>query len=178
MRNYILTGTPGSGKTSLINALKSNGYEIIAEAATDIIAQEQTQGTTEPWKDSSFIDKILFLQQSRFQETTGQVTFRFFDRSPVCAYALAIYLGHEPSALLLNEITSMQEKKLYESNVFFIENLGFIENTHARQINFADALKFEKIHMDTYRKFGYNLIKIQKATIAERLQKIIGNLKS
>ena len=40
MKRYILTGTPGSGKTSLLHELKSQGYSVVEEAATDVIALE------------------------------------------------------------------------------------------------------------------------------------------
>ncbi len=38
MRCFILTGTTGSGKTSIIRELEKFGHAVIHEAATDIIA--------------------------------------------------------------------------------------------------------------------------------------------
>src|SRR6516164_8547641 len=49
MKRYILTGTPGSGKTSLLHELKSQGYSVVEEAATDVIALEHRCGNLEPW---------------------------------------------------------------------------------------------------------------------------------
>ena len=34
MKRYILTGTPGAGKTSIIQALALRGYCVVEEAAT------------------------------------------------------------------------------------------------------------------------------------------------
>ena len=34
------------------------------EAATDVIALEQSQGVAEPWRQAAFIDKIVALQSS------------------------------------------------------------------------------------------------------------------
>jgi len=31
MKRYILTGTPGSGKTSILHELKSRGYRVVEE---------------------------------------------------------------------------------------------------------------------------------------------------
>ena len=64
MRRYILTGTPGCGKTSLIRALEMTGASVVSEAATDIIAYKQMQGVAEPWKNEDFIDYIIRLQKS------------------------------------------------------------------------------------------------------------------
>ena len=44
MKRYILTGTPGSGKTSIIHELKNQEYAVVEEAATDVIALEQANG--------------------------------------------------------------------------------------------------------------------------------------
>jgi len=38
MKRYILTGTPGAGKTVLLRALELRGYVVIEESATDFIA--------------------------------------------------------------------------------------------------------------------------------------------
>ncbi len=55
-KRFILTGAPGSGKTTIIHALEAQGFAVIPEAATDIIAKEQLKGTLEPWKHPDFID--------------------------------------------------------------------------------------------------------------------------
>lgn len=41
IRPFIFTGTPGSGKTSVIVELEKSGYVVVPESATDVISQEQ-----------------------------------------------------------------------------------------------------------------------------------------
>ena len=65
MRRFILTGAPGAGKTSILNALAAKGYATVPEAATDVIAQEAAKGIAEPWRHPGFIDKIVALQVRR-----------------------------------------------------------------------------------------------------------------
>jgi predicted ATPase len=172
MKRYILTGTPGSGKTSIIRALETKGHAIILEAATDVIANNLMQGIKEPWKDPQFIDTIMLLQKKRqIQSEKIASELQFYDRSPICTYALAIYLGFKPSELLLNEIERV--KNIYETEVFFIENLGFCTTTPARTITFEESLIFEKIHEEAYVKFGYTSIKILAGPINDRVNQII-----
>ena len=171
IKRYILTGTPGSGKTSIIEALAASGYSTIAEAATDVINQEQQLGKELPWESPAFIDSIIDLQRKRQIQANNDLLF--FDRSPICTYALSQYLGFAPSALLDEEIERIKANHIYETKVFFIDNLGFIENTDARMISFEESLKFEKIHLDVYQRFGYDLVRIQKGDIQARTQKII-----
>ena len=65
MHRFIVTGAPGSGKTSILAALRDRGYTVVAEAATDVIAAEQAGGDDEPWTRPAFIDKIVELQRAR-----------------------------------------------------------------------------------------------------------------
>jgi predicted ATPase len=51
----------------------------------------------------------------------------------------------------------------------FIRNLGFITPTEARRISFDETLRFEKIHEETYKKFGFELVEIAPASLAERV---------
>ena len=176
MKRYILTGAPGAGKTSIIQNLKLKCFETIDEAATDVIAQQQKMGIPEPWKSPTFIDSILNLQQKRQQN--AQSAIQFYDRSPICTYALCLFLDFPISAHLLNTIEKAIHQKTYESDVFFIENLGFIENTDARQISFEAALRFEKMHLESYQKFGYKLIFIKFGSIEERTSIILDFLSS
>jgi predicted ATPase len=48
MKRFILTGAPGAGKTAIIRQLELDGFSVVEEAATDIIALEQTRGLAEP----------------------------------------------------------------------------------------------------------------------------------
>ena len=41
---FILTGAPGAGKTALVRQLERDGFAMVEEAATDVIALEQAKG--------------------------------------------------------------------------------------------------------------------------------------
>lgn len=174
MKRYILTGTPGCGKTSLIRSLEMKEYFVVEEAATDVIAYEQSLGNREPWRHPNFINQILHLQKYRQKrEDLPPDSFQFYDRSPICTYALSIYLGFEPSVLLTEEIECLTKNEFYQKEVLFIQNLGFCEETSARKISFEESLIFEEIHNDMYKKFGYTCIKIPTAPLNDRTNLIL-----
>ncbi|WP_329281428.1 AAA family ATPase [Streptomyces sp. NBC_01451] len=167
MQRYVLTGTPGSGKTSILRCLGDLGYGVVEEAATAVIAQAQALGEDEPWSRASFIDEIVALQRQRQLEATGSV--RVFDRSPVCTHALATHLGWPVSRALEAELDRIAWEGVYERQVLFVRNLGFCEPTTARRISFQESLAFERIHEESYRAFGYEIVDIPADDLAHRV---------
>jgi predicted ATPase len=45
---------------------------------------------------------------------------------------------------------------MYQRQVFFIEHLGFCQQTDARRITFEESLVFGHIHEETYSSLGYH----------------------
>jgi len=170
MRRFVITGAPGSGKTAIIRQLEIDGFSVVEEAATDIIAAAHAQGTVEPWRDPSFIDSIAKLQRDRQIRTSCQNDeVQFHDRCAVCTAALAIYLGYPVSPFLAAELERIQKEAVFQRRVFFVRNLGFVTPTEARRISFEETLRFERIHEETYRDFGFELITVEPGSIVERV---------
>ena len=51
-QKYIITGAPGTGKTSIINEFKNRGFYCVDEGSREIINQQiNNGGNILPWKD-------------------------------------------------------------------------------------------------------------------------------
>ena len=61
MTNYTIVGGPCTGKTTLINALKEKGFNIITETAREVIAEGQEKNLDAlPWINRvEFQKKVL-----------------------------------------------------------------------------------------------------------------------
>ena len=170
MRRYIITGAPGAGKTAIIRQLELDGFSVVEEAATDVIAAAHARGEVQPWTDPSFIEVIAKLQRDRQIRASRQPDdVQFHDRSAVCTAALAVYLGHPVSPVVAGELKRIKEEAIYQKRVFLIRNLGFITATEARRISFEETVRFEKIHEETYRDFGFELGLVEPGNLVERV---------
>ncbi|MET8545819.1 AAA family ATPase [Kitasatospora sp. NPDC004799] len=177
MKRYLLTGTPGAGKTAILRWLECAGYPVVEEAATDVIALRQAQGEPEPWTDPSFVDAVVALQRRRQEGAVGLPgEVRFFDRSPVCTYALAVYLGHPVTPALTAELDRIRQAAVYERRVFFVESPGFVTPTGARRISYEESLRFERIHREAYAEFGYACVPIAPGPLADRAAAVVRHL--
>jgi predicted ATPase len=173
MRRFVLTGAPGSGKTAIIRQLEMDGFGVVEEAATDVIALQQALGEAEPWKQASFVDRVADLQMRRERLASHQRDeVQFHDRSVICTAALATYLGHRVPDFVSRELERIRSGVVFQPRAFFIQNLGFITPTEARRISFDDTLRFERIHEETYRHFGFEIFRIEKASVGERVATI------
>jgi predicted ATPase len=175
MRRYILTGAPGCGKTAILRWLEVSGYSVVEESATDVIAMRQAQEIVGPHTQPSFIDDIVNLQKHpQVRSADRSSIVQFFDRSPVCTYALSRWLGFSISTVLAAEMERIAAERIYEKQAFFVENLGFCEPTAARRISFEDSLRFEKVHEEVYREFGYECVRIAAGELSGRARQVIG----
>ena len=174
MSQFILTGAPGAGKTSVLRCLARLGHAVVEEAATDVNAWALARGVTQPHLEVDFLEQILSLQEVRRRAVTevgaGPV---FHDRSPICTLALAEYLDSPAPPTLASAVEALRRENYYERRVFFLRNLGFIINTDVRRISFEDTLRFERVHEATYRRCGYDLVFIEPAEVEARARTIL-----
>jgi len=170
---FILTGTPGSGKTAILRQLELDGFGVVEEAATDVIALAQARGVDEPWQQPGFTDAIAALQRRRQLAAVPHDRPVFFDRSPICTYALALHLGHPVGDVLAEELDRIRDEQTYDQRVFFIAAQGFITPTPARRISLPEAQRFEELHAKVYRSLGYQLITIEPGPLDDRVAAVL-----
>ncbi len=177
MKRFILTGTPGSGKTSVLCALENAGFPVVSEAATDVIFRERATGNPEPWRNPEFINQIVELQHLRQIESDSLPDgILIFDRSPVCTHALAKYLQFDLSDVLRKELARIVDDKVYEKRVFFLENLGFVTPTEARRITYEQSVIFEIVHRVSYEEYGFECVNIPAVSVQQRTELILESI--
>ncbi|MBR9884352.1 MAG: AAA family ATPase [Oceanospirillales bacterium] len=167
----VLTGGPGSGKTSVIKFLKSLGYPSAPEVGRKVIqAQMKSQGTALPWEDkAAFRDEMIYEEIINYN-AYGNDTITFFDRSIIDSYGYSRLEDIPVSDLLLKKCHEL----IYNQKVFIFPPWESIyENDVERKQDFNEAVATYEAMVRAYEKFGYELVEVPKASVRERAEFVL-----
>jgi predicted ATPase len=172
---FVISGGPGSGKTTVLDELAKLGFEYVPEVARRII-QEQMQagGRALPWDDREAYSALM-LQQSieSFLEHMPSPKPTFCDRGipDTLCYARLIDL-HDPNA-----IRNACNRYRYAPLVFLAPPWEEIyEIDSERKQDFAEAVRTFELMTEVYRECGYEISELPKITPAARAGFILEQL--
>lgn len=168
---YIISGGPGSGKTTLINGLQQQGYFCSEEISRKMIIQETAKGSfCLPWIDiSCFSAKVL--QEMIFawnQAPTAAITF--FDRAipDIIAY---LNVAEVP---VPEEYYTALALHPYHKQVFIMPPWESIYvNDSERWQTFEEAVIINEAIRKAYTTCGFELIDVPKNSQTERVAFIL-----
>ena len=172
---FVLSGGPGSGKTTVLRELERAGFRYAPEVARQII-QEQVQsgGTALPWADREAYTHLM-LQRSikSFMEHFPTSIATFSDRGipDTLGYARCIGL-HETDF-----IESAVDRYRYAPLVFLAPPWKeiYVTDTERKQ-NFAEAQRTFEQMAEVYRQCGYQVLELPKLTPQGRSRFILERL--
>lgn len=172
MKRFVLTGGPGTGKTTTIAELKRRGYSVLRESARDIIAEELAKKTSDalPWKNVFKFQELLAELQIKTELASlkeNKTDIVFLDRGILDGLAYCALAKQEPPT----NIT--EHHKLYPyDKVFVLEPLPHRTDEERREDSeTATAIHHEIIRI--YRAFGYELIFIPVMPVTDRVDRIL-----
>lgn len=169
-KKYVLTGGPGTGKSSILLALEQRGEYIVREAAEDYIRLRQAQGQPEPWTETDFQNRILELQIQREARIEKGIERAFIDRGLADGLAYA-----QAGTETYERIKQAAEKAGYEK-IFLVEDLGKTEKTEIRREDHEEAVRLGKKLEKIYQEKGYEVSKIPAGTVEERAEKVLAEI--
>ncbi|MEM7457975.1 MAG: ATP-binding protein [Pseudomonadota bacterium] len=167
---FILTGPPGSGKTSLLEALSSD-VNTVPEAARRVLSEQRASGgtVTGDQDPGAFIQHMQETMDKDFETASG---LSLFDRGLPDLLAFCAYYK-SPDIELRAEIKRMR----YQPLIFFLPAWRDIYHSdQERRLDFAGAAAFGDLTRQAYRQSGYVILDVPKTSLAGRRAFILDHL--
>lgn len=173
-RLIVITGGPGSGKTSLIEALAAAGHAVRPEAGRAIIRDQQAvDGRGLPWVDPGLFAELMLAADLRgHAEALAGGRNVVFDRGipDIAGYLLLCGLP------IPRHVERAAQLRRYRCAVFIAPPWRdiFIQDAERRQ-DFAEAERTYAAMAETYTRYGYELVELPHVSIAERVAFVLGH---
>jgi predicted ATPase len=183
MKKYVLTGGPGSGKSTMISYLELEKNEVVVkEAAEDCIKLRQVMGNPKPWKSSDFQSLLVNTQINReFRIPKDQYITKnriWLDRGlpDNLAYCNESDIAYRK---VMNYCKSTDNHIGRYDYVFVLDTLveHYNDNGRVRRESVEEAIEINDQLYDVYKALGYNPIKIPAGSLQERSKKILEHIK-
>lgn len=164
IKKYIITGAPGTGKTTLINALEKD-YHCMHEVSRKVIASEQkASGDGTPWQNLDNFTKLV--HESFIAELNANPKALFTDRSVLDLMAYLQVEG-KPIPLSISEFPYLEK---FRNKVFFAPTWQDIyRKDEQRPQEFAYCIELEKALRMNYQKKGFEIVTLPKDSLAIRV---------
>ena len=176
---FIITGGPGSGKTTLCNSLTRKGFTCFEESSRKLIKQEsQKKDGILPWDNlEAFADLVIKDMLNQFESSNHLTGPCFFDRAIPDIFGYLRNGGFKIPDRYYSDLNQCG----YNTNVFILPPWPEIftqdserPQTFEQAINLYDALR------ETYAELGYRLWELPTCEPESRvnyIQNILAQLK-
>ncbi|MFZ0816388.1 MAG: AAA family ATPase [Candidatus Sulfotelmatobacter sp.] len=171
-RLFVVTGGPGSGKSTLINALAERGICTMPEAGRAII-QDQVAigGEALPWSDRrAFAELMLSWEMRSYRDALSLTGPVIFDRGvpDVLGY---LRLCNLPVPAHVEKAAQVFR---YHRRVFIAPPWPDIFALDAeRKQSFQEAVATYEVMRETYSALGYTLAPLPLGSVEERVQFVL-----
>lgn len=177
MPGYIITGGPGSGKSTLIDALRSEGFSVFDEVSRQAIKEEvASKSSCLPWIDlASFAEKVLKRMESDCSKASAFAGNVFFDRGipDILAY-LKVHNLEIPEYYY-----AAVKRANYNSTVFIAPPWREIYiNDAERWQTYKESVALFHAISHIYLSLGFVLVEIPKTSLEARVKFIISEVTS
>lgn len=172
-KRIIITGGPGTGKSTIIDLLENRGYPCHREVSRAVIKEELDKGSDLlPWQDLPGFSETVFKGQTEQYHQAKENHINFFDRGlpDVIAYLRKDSLPTE----MLDDLVPHYP---YHSEIFVTPPWPEIYKTDSeRREDFETMQSIHNSLVDTYKSFGYEVVEVPKENSFKRANFILERL--
>ncbi|WP_299530220.1 AAA family ATPase [Ulvibacterium sp.] len=170
-KKYIITGAPGTGKTTLIKDLEKE-FPCMHEVSRKVILKEQENGgDAMPWQD---LEKFVALVYDAFIiKLDLNPKALFTDRSIL---DLIAYLRLDGKTIP-QQLDTFPYLDKFHRKVFFAPVWEAIYQKDSQRLqDFDHCVALEKALVNIYREKGFEVVRLPEDTVGKRIRFIYENL--
>lgn len=171
----VLIGGPSSGKTTLIEKLKENGHVCYPEVSREVIQEAQKRGIDQLFLEQPLLFSELLLEGriKQFEAAKKEnANIIFLDRGIPDILAYMHYIGDSYPSFF----DEACKNHIY-SKIFVLPTWKEIYvSDEERYETYEQAVLIQQHLVDTYLKYGYELIEVPKDTVEKRMEFLLQNL--
>ncbi len=170
---YVITGGPGTGKTTVLNKLKAKGYRVIEEAARRVIDDAAAMGVSaeELRKDEDTFQDTVFDMKIQTETELDPNEIIFFDRGMQDTEA---YMRANNFNVPQRMLDAMKQHSY--AGVFVFNPLSTYEKDYARTEDAEVIKRLDKELEIAYSKYGMDVTRVPEMGIKARLELILANV--
>lgn len=167
-RLIAITGGPGAGKTTLVNALADEGFATISEAGRAILEEQKRSGGNA----THYADRVRYaeLQFARciadYQAALTLPPPVWFDRTIVDVYGYYLLIGEAVPDRVKRACDTHRYTETALLAPFWTE---IFRNDDLRRQDEAEARATEDALREAYTANGYQLVELPRASTADRV---------
>jgi predicted ATPase len=174
---FIVTGGPGAGKTSLIEALAMLGYPTVEEAGRRIIREQKSMGGTATHDGDRLAYRELMFRDAldTFERMSGESGPVFFDRG----LPDLIGYSHLIGASLPDALREAVAHNRYNPLVFLAPPWRAVYgHDEERKQDFAEAVATCEAMRSAYEEAGYALAELPLVPVEERVRFVLKHVQA
>lgn len=175
-KKIVITGGPGTGKSSLINELIKRGHTCLEEISRQVILDAKKEGIDQLFLTNPLLFSELLLK-GRLQQFEDANSYQsetiFFDRGVHDVIAYMDFIGDTYPQHFIDAC-----KHLVYDTVFILKPWEAIYTSdNERYESFEQALQIHDHLLNTYSSYNYVLIDVPFDTIENRADYILNAIK-
>lgn len=170
-KKIAITGSPGVGKTTLIEAFRKRGFTCFDEPARKILKDQlKIDGPALPSKSpAAFIKEMLKDVEKSYISAGTDNDIVFYDRAFPDLYMYCSVFNVDPKVLF-----EFENKFIYHNSVFILPVWEDIfVNDDLRKMPFEESFERQEELIRAYNSLSYNLVEVPKASVSERVDFIL-----
>lgn len=174
-RKIVITGGPGTGKSSIVHELEKRGETCLHEISRQVTLEAQKEGIAQLFLEQPllFSQKLLEGRLNQFHKANSKDSDHIFiDRGLPDVVAYMDYFNTEYP----EHFHKTCEEHQYEKVFILPPWKEIYKSDNERYESFEEALKISSYLYSTYIKYGYEPIEVPKTGILERTEFILSKL--